>query len=160
MVLLLASPAFAGPLSGHYVSESSSNELAQIHDRAVHEGLASMSWFLRPLARAPLRRTVTSCTELDLQLDDDGLRVTCPGSGPVWVARPLVSRAYRADDGAEVTVVARERVDGITVRFERAEGCLQTSYTRTEQGLLVSRELTSRYLADPVRWDVRYLRAR
>jgi hypothetical protein len=131
-------------------------------DAAVEQGMVSLPFIIKPLARLRLRPAVyeTVCEELSLGLDGERLRVSCGGEQAPFDRRLDGSDGPIFDDGDayRVDILVTERSVGL--RFEGDRGGQANTYRFEPDGSMVLQAtIFSPYLPDDLNWSLRYRRS-
>lgn len=157
--MFLTAQASTPDLSGRWVPVQTPAEIERIHQEATEKALDTLNWALRPLARGPLEKSVESCVDLTLALSDEGFEAHCVGKPPFTYDAPFEPRIIDGRDGKKVQVKPEVGPDGLTLVFDGERGGMTTTWTRTPQGLSVSKRIHSSHLPTPIAWRVDYRRA-
>lgn len=159
LVLLAASALGADPaLSGTWVLAEDHAALEQRHADAVEKAIGQLPWAFRPVARPLLLKSVYSCGELDLGVDPTRFRSRCDDKKPFEVDRTTGKASITGEDGKTYQVTLDVGDDKAAVRFSGSQGGQENRYVVDDGALVVTREMFSPQLAQPVSWTVRYKR--
>lgn len=144
---------------GDWRADSTGAVESQLSAR-VEAAAEELSAVLRPLARELLRRAVQPCTTLRIWTEDDAVGVQCDEQVPavgVPDGRPI---SYTGRDGRTHSLVLERRGDGLIQRFVTPRGTRTTRFVLDGEVLQVEVALESPRLSEPLRYTIRYRRAR
>lgn len=147
--------------SGHFVLAETPVAYAPKLDAAVEQGMASLPFIIKPLARLRLKPAVyeTVCPELSLGLDGERLYLSCGGEQAPFDRRLDGSDGPIIDDGDayQVEILLQERAVGL--RFAGDKGGQANRYVfDADGGMTLYATIFSPYLPDDLTWTLRYRR--
>jgi hypothetical protein len=128
-----------------------------ILDRAVEQGVAQVSWALRPLARPRLASVATACPRYHVRVQGVVFSVQCEGKKTFeWT----VGKTGPWTDGHGTThqVSLTRTGDILRLTFQGDEGGKSWAYDfSTEGALRVTQTVSSAHLAQPMSWVLDYV---
>jgi hypothetical protein len=166
---LLASAGAADPpaaelralATGRYVLAEAPPAYEPRLNAAVERGMASLPFFIRPLARAKLRPAVyeTVCSVVTIALDGERLQVSCGGAQAPFSRRLDGTDGPLIDDGDAYDVEVLLTDHAVGLRFSGDSGGQANTYAFEPDGSMTLRSsIFSRFLPDDLSWSLRYRR--
>jgi len=131
-------------------------------DQAVEQGMDSLPFVIKPLARLRLKPAVyeTVCPELSLALSTEILDVSCGGAQAPFSRRLDGSDGPIMDDGDPYQVRIEHGPDWVSLRISGDKGGQTNRYVFQPDGSMVLHAtIFSSYLPDDLNWTLRYRRA-
>jgi hypothetical protein len=147
--------------SGHFVLVEPHAVYEPRLDAAVEQGMASLPFIVKPLARLRLKPAVyeTVCPELSLQLDGERLYLSCGGEQAPFHRRLDGSDGPIMDDGDAYQVVINLQEHSVGLRFAGDKGGQANRYDfEADGGMVLHATIFSPYLPDDLSWTLRYRR--
>jgi len=170
-VLLLLGASLAAPppsaalqakATGRFVLAEAPAAYEPRLDAAVELGMASLPFFVKPLARLRLRPAVfeTVCPEVSLTLDAETFQLSCGGEQAPFTRRLDGSDGPLMDDGDAYQVQVRLMDSSVGLRFSGDKGGQSNTYAFQPDGSMVLHAtIFSPYLPDDLEWQLRHRRA-
>ncbi len=147
--------------TGHFVLADDPAIYEPVLDAAVEQGMESLPFFIKPLARMRLRPAVyeTVCPELTLGLSSSLFDVSCGGEQAPFSRRLDGSDGPIMDDGDAYQVRIEHGPRWISLRFAGDKGGQANRYSFEADGSMVLHAtIFSPYLPDDLIWSLRYRR--
>ncbi len=152
--------AFAAgpPVSGTWTVAESEEVLKTKHDAALKNALGQLPWAFRGLAKGQLTNAIDNCPVVELGLEGGRFRANCKGE-PVFerVIGPD-QEPVTGEDGKTYQVGLDMTAARVQLSFLGDNGGQRTRYAIEDGDLLLTKEIVSRWLDEPVEWTVRYRR--
>jgi hypothetical protein len=158
ILLFAATAAVAGEplLSGSFRLAEPPDQVTEKHTGAIERAVSSLPWAFRPFARPRLEGAVNNCAKVELDLASERFRARCDAE-PAFEMPRGAEHAITGDDGKRYDVDLTVTDTQATLQFEGEEGGQRTTYAPQPDGsLLLTKELFSPHLPEPVRWTVLY----
>ncbi len=168
-LLLVAAVQAAAPsvelqarATGHFVLAEPREVYVPRLEAAVEDGMASLPFFIKPLAKLRLRPAVfnTVCESVDLALTAERFDISCGGELAPFSRALDNSDGPIIDDGDPYDVRVEHGENWVSIRFSGEMGGRASRYElEPDGGMVIHTVIFSGYLPDELSWSLRYRRA-
>lgn len=157
----LLSIAFAAgpPVTGTWTVAESDAVLKTKHEAALKNALGQLPWAFRGLAKGQLTNAIDNCDVVELGLEGQQFRANCKGDPPLIRTIGPDQDPVTGEDGKTYQVGLDMTAARIQLSFLGDNGGQRTRYAIDDGDLLLTKEIVSSWLDDPVEWTVRYQKA-
>lgn len=129
-------------------------------NRAIEASIARMSFIVRPIARARLRKTNIPYRRLRIATDDREVSVTADASAPITSPANGAGIKWRREDGEVLDLSTEWEGRSLLQTFGAKDGSRQNRFSLSPDGKTLTMHVTisSPRLAAPLKYALRYRR--
>ena len=141
---------------GSFSPKESLDSIYQRREASKQATLESSNFIVRNLAAPKLEEKPYICKEYRFEMEYPVLTVTCDDRGSISINLNGQPTEYKRPDGTSMKVVAQVEGSQITQAFAGEEGGLKVVYLFSEEGVVVTKSISSTYLGLPLSVEVFY----
>ena len=142
--------------NGYFVPREQMESIYQRREHSKVKTLEASHFLVRSLAGPQLDQKPYICKEYHFEMDGPILNVTCDDRGSIGINLNGQPTQYTRPDGTVMKVVAQVEGAMITQAFAGEDGGLKVTYLFSEEGVIVTKSISSTYLGLPLSVEVFY----
>ncbi|MBM76210.1 MAG: hypothetical protein CMK59_12475 [Proteobacteria bacterium] len=151
-----AVPGWQSWANGSFIPKESMHVIHQRREQAKAETLDASNFLVRNLATSKLDEKPYICAQYDFEAKGTVLKVTCDDRGSISINLNGEPTEYKKPDGTTLNVVAKVDGSQVTQTFVGESGGLKVVYLFSQEGVLVTKSISSSYLGKALTVDVFY----
>ena len=146
--------------NGIYEPRESTEVIYQRREVSKQATLQASHFIVRTIAAPKLDKKPYICQEYEFETVHPVMNVRCDDRGTISINLDGQPTEYKRPDGTVMKVVAQVEGAKVTQAFSGEDGGLEVVYLFSEEGLVVTKSISSTYLGQPLTVEVFYKKKR